>query len=171
MIKPMTLSLLISSAALAQAQVQLQVNIPLPTITFQAPPPMVVVQPGVQVVQDYDDEVFFVDNFYWHRRDGHWFRTRTHNGGWVMVEERVVPRSIYVVPEGRYRRYHGAAAVTPVGPGGVVGPRGTMVPAPVPVIREERREERREDRREDRHERKEERREEKGHGSDKHHKH
>lgn len=150
MIKPIVLSMLVSGAALAQVQVQ--VSIPLPTITFQAPPPMVVVQPGVQVVQDYDDEVFFVDNWYWHRRDGHWFRTRTHTGGWVQVEERVVPRSIYVVPEGKYRRWHGARAVA-VPPGG-----GAAVVVPPGAVR---REERREDRREDR-------REEKGHGSDKH---
>ena len=171
MIKTIALSVFISGSAFAQAQVQVQLNIPLPTITFQAPPPMVVVQPGVQVVQDYDDEVFFVDNWYWHRREGHWFRTRTHTGGWVMVEERAVPRTIYVMPEGRYRRWHGAAPVVApvVGPprGGVV----VMPPPPGPVIREERREERREDRREDRRDRREDRREDRGHGSDKHKKH
>ncbi len=112
------------SASVAAAQVQVQVNIPVPTITFQAPPPLVVVQPGVQVVEDNDDEIFFVDSWYWVRRDGRWYRTKTHTGGWVYVEDRVVPRTIFVVPHGHYRRYkHGRPGATvvvdPPGPGKV----------------------------------------------------
>ncbi len=87
------------------AQVRVEVNVPVPTITFTAPPPLVVVQPGVQVVEDSDDEVFFVDGFYWSRRDGHWFRTRTHTGGWTLVEQRHVPHSIVGVAPGHYRRW------------------------------------------------------------------
>lgn len=99
------------------AQVRVEVNVPVPTITFHAPPPMVVVQPGVQVVEDSDDEVFFVDGFYWCRRDGRWFRTRTHSGGWVFVEERRVPRPIYGLPPGHYRhfRHERPAVVEPPG--------------------------------------------------------
>jgi hypothetical protein len=84
---------------------QIQVNIPLPTISFPAPPPLVVVQPGIQVVEDNDDEIFFTDGFYWHRRDGHWFRTKEHNGKWVVVEERVVPAPLVRMTPGQYRRY------------------------------------------------------------------
>ena len=41
-------------------------------------------EPGVQVVEDNDEEVFFVDGYYWHPGpDGVWFRTRTWRGGWV----------------------------------------------------------------------------------------
>lgn len=92
-------------ASPAFAQVRVEVNFPVPTITFTAPPPMVVVQPGVQVVENYDEEVFFSDNYYWARRDGRWFRTRSHQGGWVVVEPRYVPRAIVVLPPGRYRHY------------------------------------------------------------------
>ena len=69
---------LIASPVFAQVQVGVgvQVSVPVPTIHFDVAPPLVVVQPGVQVVQDYGDEVFFVDGWYWCRRDNYWFRTR-----------------------------------------------------------------------------------------------
>lgn len=102
----MTLLLSLSLfASTALAQVQVQINLPVPTITFPAPPPLVVVQPCVQVVEDNDDEIFFVDSWYWVRRDGRWFRTKRHDGGWVAVEERAVPRTIAVVPAGQYRHW------------------------------------------------------------------
>lgn len=94
-----------STTALAQVQVSIQV--PLPTITFSAPPPLVVVQPGVQVVEDYDDEVYFTGGYYWVRRDDRWFRTRDHRGSWVVVEPRVVPATIVRLPPGQYRKWKG----------------------------------------------------------------
>lgn len=115
----------------ALAQVHVSVSVPAPpSITFVAPPPMVVVQPGIQVVEDNDDEVFFVDNYYWVRRDGHWFRTRDHKGGWVHVDGPGVPPGLARTTPGHYRRYkgkkdkdhgHGATSVTvnPPGPGKV----------------------------------------------------
>ncbi|MHB8877991.1 MAG: hypothetical protein ACYC8T_30210 [Myxococcaceae bacterium] len=103
---------------------QVQVNVALPTISFPAPPTLVVVEPGVQVVQDYDDEVFFVDGWYWHRRGPHWYRTQVHTGGWVLAEPRHVPVVIVKSPVGRYRRWRGPAhkatvVVNPPGPGKV----------------------------------------------------
>lgn len=123
----MTRCLLLASmlvvATPALAQVEVKLNIPLPTVTFTVAPPLVVVQPGVQVVEDCDEEVFFVDEYYWTRRDNRWFRTRNHTGGWVVVEERIVPRTIHAFPPGHYRRWkHGRAAtvvVDPPGPGKV----------------------------------------------------
>jgi hypothetical protein len=99
-----TVSLVV--AGLVHAQVQVQVNVALPTITFAAPPPLVVVQPGLQVVEDFDDEVFFVEGFYWARRDGRWFRTKNYRGGWVFVE-RGVPTVLVSVPPGQYRKWKG----------------------------------------------------------------
>jgi hypothetical protein len=105
--------------ALIVSQVQIQVS--LPTITFQAPPPVVVVEPGIQVVEDQDDEVFFVNNVYWCRRGPHWYRANDHRGGWVLVDGPGVPPALVKVPAGKYRRYkHGKTVVidTP-GPGKV----------------------------------------------------
>jgi hypothetical protein len=134
---------------------QIHVDVSLPSILFPAPPHLVVVEPGVQVVENYDEEVFFVDNFYWHHRGPHWYRTNAHNGAWVLVEPRFVPERIAIYEPGRFRRWRGSE----------------------PERREwnewherrnrEHREERREERREDRHERREDRREQGGfvHGS------
>jgi hypothetical protein len=92
----------------AWGQVQVQVSIPLPTVTFTAPPVLVVVQPGVQVVEDYEEEVFFVDGWYWCRREGHWFRTKNHRGGWVVVNAGV-PGSLVALPPGQFRKWKRAA--------------------------------------------------------------
>lgn len=84
---------------------QVQVNIPLPPIVFPAPPPLVVIEPGVQVVEDNDDEVFFVDNFYWVQRDGRWFKSRDHKGSWVVVDGPLVPPLIVKQPKGKWKKY------------------------------------------------------------------
>ncbi|MBL8940196.1 MAG: hypothetical protein JNM69_36955 [Archangium sp.] len=55
------LVLVCASASVAQVKI----DVVLPTIVFEAPPALVVVQPGVQVVEDFDEEVFFVDGWYW----------------------------------------------------------------------------------------------------------
>ena len=103
--KRLLIMLCVSTSFVSFAQVQVKIDVALPTIVFEAPPPLVVIQPGVQVVQDYDDEVFFVDSWYWARRDGRWFRTKTHRGGWVLVEDRGVPMTIVRLPPGQYRKW------------------------------------------------------------------
>lgn len=123
--KLLTLAMLVSAPAFAQVHVSIPVP-PVPTVTFVAPPPLVVVQPGIQVVEDHDEEVFFVDNHYWVRRDNHWYRTRDHKGGWVHVDGPGVPSALVKVPPGHYRRYkHGGkkattVTVNPPGPGNSV---------------------------------------------------
>lgn len=84
-----------------------EAHVSVPTIRFEAEPPLVVVQPGVMVVPDYDREVFFANGFYWYYDGGVWFRTRHHHGGWVRVNARYVPRAIVRYPRGRYVHYHG----------------------------------------------------------------
>jgi flagellar biosynthesis GTPase FlhF len=50
------------------------------------PPQLVVVSPGVQVVADYDQPVFYSENFYWRFDNGVWYRSQYHTRGWVRVE-------------------------------------------------------------------------------------
>jgi hypothetical protein len=70
-------------------------------------PPMVVIQPGVSVVSDLDQEVFFADGYYWARQDQSWYRSRDHRSHWALVEDRHVPAAIAHSPPGQYRRYQG----------------------------------------------------------------
>ncbi len=75
----------------------------LPTVL----PPLVVVEPGVSVVSDLDQEVFYSDGYYWARQDRGWYRSHDHRRGWVRVEDRYVPAPIIRSPPGHYRRYRG----------------------------------------------------------------
>jgi hypothetical protein len=85
---------------------QVQIRVAVPEVRFEVAPPMVEVQPGVLVVHDYDEEVFFVDGRYWmHWRDGRWYRANDYRGGWVTAEPRAVPGSIVRLPPGTYRHY------------------------------------------------------------------
>ena len=85
---------------------QVQVRVTVPTVRFDVAPPMVEVQPGVMVVHDYDEEVFFVDGRYWMRgNDGRWYRANDYRGGWIAAEPRVVPAPIARMPPGRYKHH------------------------------------------------------------------
>ncbi|HEX8114531.1 MAG TPA: hypothetical protein VF516_42670, partial [Kofleriaceae bacterium] len=53
---------------------------------YAATPDLVTVQPGVQVVADYDEPVFFVDGFYWRFYDGYWYRSNSYYAGWYFYE-------------------------------------------------------------------------------------
>ncbi len=93
------LALVAPAPALGQAQVQIQMDLPVVL------PPLVVVQPGVQVVQDFNEEIFFVNGWYWVRRDGYWYRTRDHRARWVYVEPYRVPRTLVGIPPGHYKHW------------------------------------------------------------------
>ncbi len=85
-----------------------EVQVQAPTITFGTPPSLVEIQPGVRVVQDFDQEVFYVDGWYWHPGPaGWWYRTHDYRGGWEPVEVRWVPNQLLGLPRGHYVRYHG----------------------------------------------------------------
>ena len=85
----------------ARAQVEMSIQIGLPVS-----PPMVVVQPGVQVVENQDEEIFFVGGSYWCRRGDYWYRARGPRASFVYVEPRFVPyRLAYLPPPGHYRHW------------------------------------------------------------------
>jgi hypothetical protein len=88
------------TVANSQAQATASFSINLPVIL----PRLVIVQPGIQVVPDQDVEVFFVDGFYWTRRDDRWYRSRDHRGGWSHAQRGVPPGLVRMQP-GHYRRY------------------------------------------------------------------
>ena len=86
----------------ARAQIAMEISIGLPVA-----PPLIVVQPGVQVVENYDEEIFFVGGWYWCRRGDYWYRARRPRASFVYVEPGYVPtRLAYLPPPGHYRRWH-----------------------------------------------------------------
>jgi hypothetical protein len=43
---------------------------------------LVEVSPGVEVIADYDEPIFFADDFYWVNRGGIWYSSTWYGGGW-----------------------------------------------------------------------------------------
>lgn len=55
-------------------------------------PDLVYVSPGVSVIADYDEPIFYSDNFYWRYYGGSWYRSPYYNRGWVYYS--APPRAI-----------------------------------------------------------------------------
>ena len=55
------------------------------TATVDAPD-LVEVSPGVQVVADYDEPVFYSGGAYWRQSSDGWYRSDNYAGGWVYAE-------------------------------------------------------------------------------------
>ncbi|MEO8840057.1 MAG: hypothetical protein ABI591_03160 [Kofleriaceae bacterium] len=67
-------------------------------------PDLVMVSPGVQVVADYDDSVFYSDGFYWRNDGGNWYRSTYYSGGWGYYAS--PPTAIISINDPyRYRNY------------------------------------------------------------------
>lgn len=139
--------LALPSAAGAQVNIHAGIRFGLPEL-----PTLVVVQPGIQVVEGFEHEVFVHQGAYYARRDDRWYRGRGPQTEFVLVETRLVPEPLRRIPPGHYRRYR----------------------APPPVRRavvEERRLDKKEEKRQRKEQekaRKEHEREHDGHGHDKH---
>jgi hypothetical protein len=112
---------LVLAPALSSAQVSVQAGasftLDLPVII----PPLVVIQPGIQVVPDVDFEVFRVDGFYWTQRDGVWFRSSNPRAGWERHPHGYPPGLAKLKP-GKYKRWKAAPARGPAFRAPVRGP-------------------------------------------------
>ncbi len=97
---------LIGLPGVAAAQASVDIHFDLPVVL----PRMVVVSPGVQVVPEVREEVFFHDGWYWVRRDDYWYRSHDHRGGWMLVPTRRVPPGLARIPPGQYRNWKAAKA-------------------------------------------------------------
>ena len=99
---PLALAFLLSlSGTGAFAQVHVQVELGLPIA-----PPLVMVQPGVQVVEGFGEEVFFHNGWYWCRRPDGWYRARSPRARFAWIEARRVPGVLVRAPIGHYRNWH-----------------------------------------------------------------
>jgi hypothetical protein len=45
---------------------------------------LVEVSPGVEVIADWDEPIFFVNNYYWVNRGGAWYWSTWYGGGWAV---------------------------------------------------------------------------------------
>jgi len=128
-------------------------------------PDLVEVSPGVQVVADYDDSVFYSDGYYWRYDGGGWYRSSNYAGGFVYWN--APPAAVISINDpGRYRHYRPSGYQPRHQPYRRPEPivrdhREPMRPAPQPEVRAHREPERREapapapvvrDHREERHE-------------------
>jgi hypothetical protein len=86
--------------AAAQVDVQVSLNLGLPVR-----PPLVAIQPGVMVVEDFDDEVFVVEGIYWARRGDRWYRAGGPRAAFVVVERHRVPPALVRLPPGQYKKW------------------------------------------------------------------
>jgi hypothetical protein len=85
-------------------------------------PELVYVSPGVQVIADYNEPIFYSDGFYWRYYGGTWYRSHRYTGGWVYAAPPVAVLRIDR-PYG-YVRYR---------PAGWVSRRRHVAPAPAPA--------------------------------------
>jgi hypothetical protein len=97
----LAIGLLALATSAAAKGVQVRVHMGFPAVL----PPLVEVQRGVRVVQDFDEEVFFIGGYYWAQRDGNWYRARDHRATWTYVRPGLLPAALVRHEPGRYRRW------------------------------------------------------------------
>jgi hypothetical protein len=79
-------------------------------VSYGTAPPLVEIQPGVWVVEEYDEPVFYADDYYWLYRGGGWYRSPYYDRGWVTTYE--VPYRVRSIDRPTaYVRYRGSAGV------------------------------------------------------------
>jgi hypothetical protein len=73
-------------------------------------PDLVYAGPGVQVIADYDEPIFYADGYYWWFVDGYWYRSMFYTGGWTFVPS---PPLVVVRIDNpiRYRHYRPAGYI------------------------------------------------------------
>jgi hypothetical protein len=82
-----------------------ETNLP-PTITFVAPPEVIVIpETNVYVVPDTDEDLFFWDSWWWRLWKGRWYRSHDYNRGWAYYNN--VPSFYFDVDPG-WRGYYKA---------------------------------------------------------------
>ncbi|MCX5745207.1 MAG: hypothetical protein NT062_22205 [Proteobacteria bacterium] len=79
--------------------------------TAYVQPELVEVSPGVQVVYDYDEPIFYSDNYYWRNYNNTWYRSSVHNGNWVVYGD--VPYSVRGIQQPRSYVHYRPTNYTP----------------------------------------------------------
>ena len=75
-------------------------------------PDLVYVSPGVQVIADYDEPIFYSDGFYWREYGGTWYHSRYYDRGWAYAAP---PRAIVSIGNRRSYVHYRPRGYTPRG--------------------------------------------------------
>lgn len=95
------------------------------TVATGPAPDLVYVSPGVQVIADYNEPIFYSDGFYWRYYGGTWYRSSYYTGGWVYARPPVaVLRIDRPYAYAHYRPYGYVGRGRTVGPAPASGWRG-----------------------------------------------
>lgn len=89
----------------AAAQVQVTVAVPVPTFEFEIGAPLVYAAPGVYVLPQSDEEVFYTGGWYWAHHGDRWYRSHGRHRGWVVMDNGYVPMPLMRMERGHYRRW------------------------------------------------------------------
>jgi hypothetical protein len=88
------------------AEPEIVVVEPAPAVVvFREPPPLVLVESNVYVVENAGFAIYYVDGFYWHFGAGVWYRSRHWDEPWMRIEVHVVPSLIVHRDHRHYVRY------------------------------------------------------------------
>jgi hypothetical protein len=101
------------------------------TVATGPAPDLVYVSPGVQVIADYGEPIFYSGGFYWRYYGGGWYRSSYYTGGWVYARPPVAVLRIDRPYSYRYYRPQGWAGHPRTGPA-PGGWRGHPQTAPAP---------------------------------------
>ncbi len=104
-------------------------------------PQLVYLGPGLWVVADYHDPLFYSDGYYWLYDRGVWYRSASFRGSFVRVHARVVPTPVRHIDRPHlYVRYHPPrnARVRTGPPPGKARVRDHRSPEPPPKTRDHR---------------------------------
>jgi hypothetical protein len=73
-------------------------------------PELIEISPGVAVIADADEPLFYSDGHYWLYQDGAWFRSDSYRGGFARIDLAIVPERIRSIDQpGLYVQYRRTA--------------------------------------------------------------
>ena len=107
----LALALAVPASAETQTYFGFEIGIgnapPPPIVRFREEPDVVFVPTNrVYVVRSYDDyDMFRYGRYYYVCDDGYWYRARSHQGPFRVIDVRHVPRTVFAVPAKHWKHY------------------------------------------------------------------
>jgi hypothetical protein len=86
--------------------VNVNIGVPAPVVVVHEPPEVVLIpERRVFFAPSVEVDLFFFSGYWWTPHRGHWFRSRSSDGPWVVVETRHVPVTVVRVPPDYRKRW------------------------------------------------------------------